>query len=127
MTADEFTELIKDRDQEPLVYVSDFDGPDRTLLFGYTCDRTTFHVYLRDGLIWRLEYHATSLMPLHHASADSFRAVDLVPNKRVYAEATDFQMAQRLQALGVPVAYREFSGFRWEYYKDLPFAGEIVG
>jgi hypothetical protein len=45
----------------------------------------------------------------------------------VYAEATDFQMAQRLQALGVPVPYREFSGFRWEYYKDLPFAGEIVG
>jgi hypothetical protein len=128
MTEDEYTELIKDANQEPRVYVSDFDGHDRTLLYGYTCDRTSFHVYLWEGQIWRVEYHATSLQLLFHAVADSFRAVDLIPDRRVYPEATDFQMAQRLQALGVRVPYKPFDVERWEYYqKALPFVGKRVG
>lgn len=116
MTDEEFTELLKDRDGEPRVYTSDFDGPDRTLLYGMTARGLTWHVYLKDSQIWRLTFQGNERRVCENAS--SFRADLLIPSKVVYPEATDHQMAQRLQELGVHVPYAPFNVTRRDYYED---------
>ena len=41
---------------KPVLSAEDLkDKSDRTLLYGYTCDRDTWHVYLEDGKISREE------------------------------------------------------------------------
>jgi hypothetical protein len=117
MTEDEYTELLKDRFAEPRVYTSDFDGADRTLLYGMTTKGLTWHVYLKDSHICRLTYTGNEARACEHAT--DFRADLLIPSKVVFPEATDHQMAQRLQELGVSVPYAPFNVTRRDYYAEL--------
>lgn len=36
-------------------------GPDRTLLYGYDCDRATWHIYQKDGELHRAVYRPSDL------------------------------------------------------------------
>jgi hypothetical protein len=122
MTDDEFTELLKDTQPNPRVHVSDFDGRDRTLLLGQTRNDLTWHIYLKDGQIWRLIYRGNNLVTVEHQK--SFLAENLVPDWRVFPEATDHQMAQRLQALGTDVPYLKFDVTRRDYYEEKEREGD---
>jgi hypothetical protein len=89
---------------------------DRTLLYGYDCDRRTWHVYLKDGVIHLLVYLATNTPEGQDSRVYWFAAneyaynlmwpVDwLVPNKRVYPELCDFEFCVLLKAKQTPVSY----------------------
>jgi hypothetical protein len=90
-----------------MIYASDFTGPDRTLLYGYTCDRDTFHVYLKDSYIHRLVYTYDGEVK-EYAWHKAWHPTRMVPDKRVYPHATDAAMAKRLNAAQVDVPYLPF-------------------
>lgn len=71
---------------------------DRTLLWGYTTDRDSFHVYMKGGVVYRIIYSAQSQPYVERALEDP----DLfVPNHRVYPDASDFEFCRLLLDLGV--------------------------
>lgn len=77
----------------------------QTLLYGYTCDRDTFHVYLKDGHIHRTIYKSTSDVVSHVDFGRECDATQLVPDKRVYPAPTSFAFARTLIRKGVPVPF----------------------
>jgi hypothetical protein len=108
-----------------VVHVDDLTGPDRTLLYGFTVNRDTWHVYLRAGRIHRLVYTARGVV-LDHRAQESWDAVRLVPDKRTYPESTDLGFAQLLKRKGVFVSYLPFDEARYEKVKDNLFHGRIA-
>lgn len=94
-----------------------FNHQPRTLLWGYTCDRDSFHVYLDGmGFIHRVTYMKTSGedVLLSHVKGTELEAKLLVPNKRVYPEATDFEFAKLLKEKGIEVTYTNYQEDREE-------------
>lgn len=97
------TDIIRglDDSETVTVHIDEIsDQNDRTLLYGYTVDRDTFHVYIQDGEIHRLIY-AYGGEPISHISGSELAATDLQPNKRAYPEWTDFEFALLLKTRGV--------------------------
>jgi hypothetical protein len=108
-------------------FLSEGGAPTRTLLYGYTCGRDTFHVYLKDGLIHRLVYR-TAGDEMKIVEYDYFRAWDayrLVPDKRVYPDSTSLLMARLLRDAGVDVPYLPFDDKRHDYLGDEHLKGLI--
>lgn len=82
---------------------------DRTLIWGYTTARDSFHVYLQDETIFRIVYGrdwAEAIRGQH------FLPSRLVPNKRVYPEASDFEFCKLLMSHGVEIPFTTFNADR---------------
>jgi hypothetical protein len=73
-------------------------GKDRTLLYGYDCDRRTWHVYQQHGWLHHVIYSGSNREFDFIASAD---ARGLVPNKRLYPEACDYDFCRELKRLDI--------------------------
>jgi hypothetical protein len=95
------------------------DQSDRTLLYGYTVERNTWHVYLLDGLIY---LHIYNPQRTFQTSASAAWAVnDLIPNKRLYPEACDHEFCTLLTNLGADLPFTSFS----ENRPGGPFYGKV--
>ena len=61
---------------------------DRTLLYGYTCDRKTFHVYLKDKeihtVLYDISYDGKIPKPINMTEVHVMSNRDYVPDKRLY-------------------------------------------
>lgn len=88
----------------------------RTLLFGYTCDRETFHVYIKDQnihvVIYKCDYNIDSdgnikIVNINMKEIDVKSNYDFVPNKRLYPEKCDYYFCRLLKNRNI----------------DLPFTG----
>lgn len=101
-----------------------FLGADRTLLLGYTVDRDTWHVYLKDDQIHLLVYTYQEEVLRYEANPE-WEASRLVPDKRVYPESTDAVFAWRMQQHGLEVPYTKFDPDRWERYRHMTFHGQL--
>ncbi len=81
----------------------------RTLLYGYTTERDSFHVYLKGGLIHKAIYRSVKAAGVHdvlsHESKTTWEASELVPNKRVYPESTDADFYALLKLRDVYVSF----------------------
>ncbi|MGD1524229.1 hypothetical protein [Vibrio owensii] len=94
-----------------------FNHQPRTLLWGYTADRDSFHVYLDGtGIIHRVIYTRAGgeHVILSHMKGIELKAELLVPNKRTYPEATDFEFAKLLKDKGIRVSYTSYKEDREE-------------
>lgn len=100
-------------------------GADRTLLFGYTADRDSWHVYLKDRQIHRVRYTHRNVV-LGHDAQEVWDVVRLVPEKRVYPESTDAAFAQMLKRRGVDVPYLPFDEGRYQKVQHMTFHGMIA-
>lgn len=120
---------------EAYVHADRVDGADRTLLFGYDCDRNTHHVYLRDGHIHLVRY--TGGYPgrqanvIEHHSWKKAPVTLLVPNKRLYPESCDYDFADHVDDLfrsvkGYGISVSPYDEQRAERVKDLVFHGHVV-
>jgi len=110
MTKDEYTALCRPIPPAPAcVHVTDLeDQTPRTLLYGYTCERDTFHVYLgQDGLLHKVVYGYDKLL-LVHAQGTCLLMQDCVPDKRVYPHASDMAFCVLLARAGIAVPYTTF-------------------
>lgn len=77
---------------------------DRTLLYGYDCDRNTFHVYLKNEKIHILRYNSSGIF----TKLEAFSNYDYVPNKRVYPEYSDFEFCKLLLEQEVEIPFLQF-------------------
>jgi hypothetical protein len=81
----------------------------RTLVYGYSLDRDTTHVYLgSDGLIHRVDYSHGDIL-IAHVSAVSFDINDLRPSKRSYPERTDFEFAKLVAMRGGDLCFTSYT------------------
>lgn len=105
-----------------LISVSELDNPrqDRTLLHGYDCEKHSFHVYLKDGLIHKAIYAFPDQL-IFSTSGDSVPCSTLAPDKRAYPAATDAQFAKLLIDKGHYVPYTTF-----DERDDISFHGKLI-
>ena len=97
------------------------DKTPRTLLYGYTLDRETWHVYLDDaGVIHRVVYHP-DLMLSHQAGGFKENA-ELIPSKRLYPEHCDYEACVLLAKAGVSLPFTTLS----EHISEKPFHGKTA-
>lgn len=99
----------------------DLEGrEDRTLLYGYTTERATFHVYLRDRVIYKKIY---GLADCAWECREDDIEIDehYVPNKRLYPEACDFEFCKLLRQRGVSLPFTTWSDTR----EKKQFYGEL--
>lgn len=74
-------------------------GCDTTLLYGYTLERSTFHVYFKDMKIHKIIYNSNDRYPEHYSVAKSFDAEDLIPSKRAYPCRTLYTFSSLVDSL----------------------------
>lgn len=118
------------------------DQSPRTLIFGYDCDRNTFHVYIdpKDQLIHVALYSerfsapdqdAGALILSHTFGVDGGASENkqFLPNKRIYGESCDFEFCMLLKQRGETLPFTTFdaekAGVRQNMHKG--FAGRRVG
>lgn len=85
-----------------------------TLLYGYTIDRNTFHIYLKNGLIHKIIYNDVIDYMQRHRSDVRFIADQLVPSKRVYPGRTLFTFAKML----IDITGEQIPFTVWEHNLD---------
>lgn len=98
-------EQLQDIENAPAVISVDMlsagrEGKEGTLLWGYTCERESFHVYLKDGKLHRIIYRTSERKILSYESGTVLEASMLHPSKRIYPEATSFDFARALIEAG---------------------------
>jgi hypothetical protein len=77
------------------------DKSDRTLLYGYTCDRGTWHVYIQQNHIYAVIYLYSEEPEQMEITSNS----DYVPNKRLYPECCDFEFCKLLKEVDVSLPF----------------------
>ena len=92
---------------------------DRTLLYGYTCERETFHVYIKNKqiyvVIYNTEYSRGKPTPKNMMQIEVKSNRDYVPNKRLYPERCDYDFCKLLKEKGIDLPFTTFSeGFNWD-------------
>ena len=85
------------------------DKRDRTLLWGYTLDRNSFHVYLEGEKIHLYVYSYGEKEILKSESGFEMEAEKLIPSKRVYPEASDYEFCKKLLDMGINIPFTTFS------------------
>lgn len=94
-------------------------GPDRTLAYGYTCERDTFHVYLLDGVIHRLIAKRDGrVLDVEWYDGRTAPCEALRPDKRVYPQYTDATFAVQMRALGFPLPFTTWSEPKHDPFED---------
>lgn len=88
---------------------------DRTLLYGYTCQRDTFHVYIKNNqihaVVYNTDYSQNIPKPMNMREITITSNRDYIPDKRLYPEKCDYRFCEML-------ARRDIS---------LPFTGWTAG
>ena len=106
MKAEQLTEVRAIKAAKPSISIDDLtDKSDRTLIYGYDVDRVTIHVYIENE---RISYYRYSRSGEFMDFRNDERWHDpeyLVPNKRAYPEATDFEFATILARIGHPITF----------------------
>lgn len=130
MNRKEFEVLKAVQADTPTIGVCDLEdqGPqeNRTLLFGYTCERDTFHVYLMDGEIHRVIYDFEGRL-IDHICDEELEINFCIPNKRAYPERTDIGFATIVHERGGEIPFTTFTDNVPEkkfYGKVLDYNGE---
>lgn len=86
---------------------------DRTLLYGYTCDRRTFHVYLKDlkihTVIYNVDYSCDNPKPKNMIEISVSSNMDYVPDKRLYPETCDYKFCKLLKNANIKLPFTAFN------------------
>lgn len=110
----------------------------RTLAYGYTSDRATWHLYLNKQrqfvlIVYRLGYEERfeapeyvvsydEELPIRDIFSDLSREVQAV---RLYPESCDFEFMKKLQYMGVELPFTKFDPIRFDKVKDLIYHGKL--
>jgi hypothetical protein len=91
-------EILTEKVSERTIIISDLvNDLDRTLLYGYTCDRDTWHVYIKQNCIYTVIYEYEKEPVQVEVNKDE----DYIPNKRLYPECCDYEFCKLLKEKGV--------------------------
>ena len=94
---------------------------DHTLLYGYTVERNSFHVYLENGEVVICIYKTGNPTPLYYYKDSRHILNLLVPNKRVYPETCDVDFCHLLISSGINITFTAYDSTREprKYYGDV--------
>jgi hypothetical protein len=115
MKKSEYEALVGEKASPPKVSVAMLTNKSpRTLLFGYTAERATWHVYLGPDQKIHLVTYVGDALPMlldHLAFSENPYASNssLVPPKRAYPEHCDYEFAMLLASHGESVPYTTFT------------------
>lgn len=111
----EYMMLLEKQNASSLITVDDLaDKSDRTLLYGYTCMRDTWHVYIKFGRIFTVVYCFGEDPEEVSVQENS----EFVPNKRLYPERCDFEFCELLKSKDIYLPFTIWE--RDEPEKDCP-------
>lgn len=112
--------------RQEVITVNDLvNRSNRTLLYGYTCERQTWHVYLRNGEIivvqYNQEYSRGKPAPKNMERISVKSSCGFIPDKRLYPERCDYEFCRILKEKGYdlpfttwsehPISEQEYYGF----------------
>ena len=119
MNLNEFDNLKKiEKTKETVISAKDILNDslcDRTLLYGYTCDRSTFHVYLKEGLIHTITYKIDYSGEIGNHKPVDMKEIcvesnrDYIPDKRLYPECCDFYFCKLLKEKNIYLPFTTFN------------------
>jgi hypothetical protein len=119
----EYEALRAEPARSPVINLADLtDRSDRTLIYGYCCNRLTFHVYLQGGRLIRYIYGEDGTgARVEILNTELLPAQCYVPDKRVYPEASDAAYCRLLKAQGVEFTFTTFGDNRTprQYHGEL--------
>lgn len=78
---------------------------DRTLLYGYTCDRYSWHVYIKNKVIHTICYNFDE-SGLH--SIPICANSNYIPDKRLYPNCCDYEFCSLLKNCGEHLCFTTF-------------------
>lgn len=111
-----------DEDKNALITIDDLDNQsERTLLYGYDCDRNTWHTYIQNGEIKTVIYGYDSEYKDFIENRLVISNEDYIPNKRLYPSACDYEFCKLLKIKG---SYLPFTG--WEEREQKQYYGKVV-
>ena len=95
------------------------DQTPRTLIYGYTLERNSFHVYLDGGKIHALIHDADGLLIWHDTEDGDLTFAHCIPSKRAYPQDCDFEFCVQIKDSGcaIPFTVSDWKG------AHAPFAG----
>lgn len=106
MTKEEFENLKNIKSIDNMITIEDLKNKeDRTLLYGYTCDRWDWHVYIKNKEIKSVIYWFRG---------EDMREIEIkynemyVPDKRLYPEFCDYEFCSLLQKKDVSLPFTVF-------------------
>lgn len=85
------------------------DRSDRTLIYGYTIDRETFHLYLENGQFNLAIYDAYDCLVKSARGKAQMSVSDCRPSKRAYPERSDFEFAMLMKKKEANITFTTFS------------------
>lgn len=120
MRKDEYERLFELKNTKTKVIDKEYLMPylaDRTLLYGYTCERDTWHVYIKDCVIHKVIYKYGK-DPMEYAVNDNS---EFIPDKRLYPETCDFKFCSILHRLGYELPFTSWDNEREvkQYYGKI--------
>lgn len=102
----ELTNIIYAHNLRPHVY-------NKTLLYGYTCERETFHVYIKNDqiyvVVYNNDYSTDRVKPKNMRQIKVTSNHDYVPDKRLYPERCDYNFCLLLKEKGVQLPFTTWS------------------
>lgn len=109
MTNEEFMKIktYKKGNAEILIAEDLINKENRTLLYGYTCDRETWHVYLKNKKIHTIRYKNNYIQkcPAYVEEISICDNGDYIPNKRLYPTACDYEFCMKLKERGYELPF----------------------
>lgn len=86
---------------------------DRTLLYGYTCARETFHVYLKNNEIHTIvyidDYSGASRQPKNIREILVSSNYEYIPDKRLYPETCDYEFCKLLKERNISLPFTAYN------------------
>ena len=119
MTIEQYTELSNPAINGIITVGNLNNKSERTLLYGYTCNRDTWHVYIKDNNIITVMYEYNK--PPVEVKVDS--NFGFVPDKRLYPARCDFEFCSLLRQLEV---YLPFTTFEYVDLNSDGYYGETL-
>jgi len=115
---------IRDNEEKSFSIKDFLNVADRTLLYGYTLERQTVHVYIKDREVHYFEYDLNG-DTLFHKSGKFDYLDELIPSKRAYPESTDPEFLSILVKNGLDNCFTTYDQERYEKIKDKEYQGLI--
>lgn len=116
MNKDEYGKIIdlQLKDNPPIQTEDLFDISDKTLLYGYTRNEDTFHVYVKDKrihtVLYRVDYKYGMPTLMKEISVNSND--DYIPDKSLHPETCDFNFCKMLKKLGYNLPFTSWNDER---------------
>jgi len=120
MNKKQYNKLSHMDEEASLISVTDLiDRRDRTLIYGYTLDRYTFHVYLKGGKIHRYIYSEYVNVEGYdeYICGAGLPVKSVIPDKRIYPAKSDYEFCKILMKGGEFLSFTTFENENDDQYK----------